>query len=82
MCFGKRYRHTVLLPVLNSVQCIYKDYNRFINGLRKKQNANKELYDGSSLTGDTQMFTISMEINSGDILSICCNEVEVIEINN
>lgn len=65
----------------NSVQCMYIDDDKYIDDLRKEQNTNKELYGGSRLSDDTQMFAISILINSGDVLTVCCSEVEVEEID-
>lgn len=63
----------------NSIQCIYRDGDELIDDLIKEQNVDPELYGGSRLADHPQMFTIGMAMNSGDVLTICCSEVEVDE---
>lgn len=65
----------------NSIQCMYVDEDKYIDDLRKVQDANRELYGGSRLSDDAQMFTVGLLMNSGDVLTICCSEVEIEETN-
>ena len=43
-----------------------------------RTNKNQELYSGSRLANGDRFIPVGMEINSGDELVICCEELEVI----
>lgn len=62
----------------NNIQCMYVANGDYITELQNKQNQNQELYSGSRLANGDRFIPVGMEINSGDELVICCEELEVI----
>ena len=62
----------------NNIQCMYVADDNYITELQNKQNQNQELYSGSRLANGDRFIPVGMEINSGDELVICCEELEVI----
>ena len=62
----------------NNIQCMYVANDDYITELQNKQNQNQELYSGSRLANGDSFIPVGMEINSGDELVICCEELEVI----
>ena len=62
----------------NNIQCMYVANDDYITELQNKQNQNQELYSGSRLANGDRFIPVGMEINSGDELVICCEELEVI----
>lgn len=62
----------------NNIQCMYVANDDYITELQNKQNQNQELYSGSRLANGDRFIPVGMEINSGDELVICCEELELI----
>ena len=62
----------------NNIQCMYVADDDYITELQSQQNQNQELYSGSRLANGDRFIPVGMEINSGDELVICCEELEVI----
>ena len=62
----------------DNIQCMYVANDDYITELQNQQNQNQELYSGSRLANGDRFIPVGMEINSGDELVICCEELEVI----
>ena len=64
----------------NSILVVYLDENNDeLKHLIEIQNSKPDLYDGSCLSESTDYLPVVFEINSGDVLLIICESLDIIE---
>lgn len=60
----------------NILNIYYKDNDPQLMQLIERQETNKELYSGSYLDRGIKYLIIALEINSGDVLTIICENID------
>ena len=64
----------------DSILVVYLDENNDeLKHLIEIQNSKPDLYDGSCLSESTDYLPVVFEINSGDVLLIICESLDIIE---